>query len=429
MFKGIPMVKHAMRIGLAGIAACLFCRPVDLPATDQPETLLGIDVLQAQDFKALKGKRVGLLTHKAGVNGQGLSSIDVLHESPSVDLRALYAPEHGIDSVIRADKKYGHSIHPKTQLPVYSLYGEYRKPIPQMLTPIDVMVVDLQDVGVRSYTYVACMKLTMEACFENGKPVVVLDRPNPLGGIKVDGPVLEDKWKSYVGPFPTPYVHGLTIGEIARMAKGTPGWLDTEDRVRQRGRLFVIAMRGWRRDMLWPATGLKWVATSPNIPDLSAVMGYSMTGLGAQIGGFKHGIGTPYPFRLLTFPGVSVNRLQKRLTQLKIPGLQLKEITFNRSDGRRGTGVYTTVTDFSRFRPTELSFHMMKLSAEFRGFNPFQKASYSMERLFNKHVGSTDWWTSLQNHGERVNVEGFIGKWEKEARNFREASRPFWIYE
>ena len=428
MFKGFPMAKHAMRTVLAGIVACLLCPPLDLTAAEQPKTLLGIDVLQEQGFKALEGKRVGLLTHQAGVNGQGISSIDVLYESPLIDLRALYAPEHGIDSVISADVRYGHSFHPKTRLPVYSLYGEYRKPSPRMLAPIDVMVVDLQDVGVRSYTYVACMKLTMEACFENGKPVIVLDRPNPLGGIKVDGPVLEDNWKSYVGPFPTPYVHGLTIGEIARKAKGTPGWLDLEDRVRQRGRLYVIAMRGWSRDMLWPATGLKWVATSPNIPDLSAVMGYSMTGLGAQIGGFRHGIGTPYPFRLLTFPGVPANRLQQRLAELNIPGLQFKEVPFIQSDGRRATGVYTSVTDFSIFRPTELSFYMMKLSAEFQGFNPFQRVPYSQQSLFNKHVGSTEWWKAVQGQGAQVDVERFIDKWQGEARKFRAASRPFWIY-
>ncbi len=418
------MVKNA----ICGLAACLLFHSVDLPASDQPEIYLGIDVLQEQAFKPLQGKRVGLLTHRAGVNRHGISTIEVLHESPLVDMRALYAPEHGIDSVVKAEIKYGHSLHRKTGLPLYSLYGEYRKPSPQMLAPIDIMAVDLQDVGVRSYTYVACMKLAMEACFENDKPVVLLDRPNPLGGTKVDGPILEDGWKSYVGPFPTPYVHGLTIGEIAWMAIKTPGWLEIGDEALRKGKLIIVPMRGWRRDMLWPATGLKWVATSPNIPDLSAVMGYSMTGLGAQIGGFRHGIGTRYPFRLLTFPGLSANHLQKRLAQLDIPGLRFEEIPFNQSGGGQATGVYTTVTDFSSFRPTELSFHMMKLAAEFRGFNPFQKVSYSMERLFNKHVGSTAWWISLQNHGERVNVGKYIDLWEKEARNFREASRPFWIY-
>lgn len=411
------------------LAVFLLSLPEFLPASNQPEIHLGIDVLQEQDFKPLQGKRVGLLTHKAGVNRNGISTIEVLHDSPLVDLRALYAPEHGIDSVVKAEIKYGHSLHRKTGLPVYSLYGEYRKPSPEMLAPIDIMAVDLQDVGVRSYTYVACMKLAMEACFENDKPMVLLDRPNPLGGIKVDGPVLEETWKSYVGPFPTPYVHGLTIGEIAWMAIKTPGWLDIGEAALRQGKLIIVPMRGWSRDMLWPATGLNWVATSPNIPDLSAVMGYSMTGLGAQIGGFRHGIGTSHPFRLLTFPGVTAKELQKRLAQLDIPGLRFDEIPFNRSDGSQAMGVYTTITDFSRFRPTEISFHMMKLSAEFRGYNPFQKVSNSLEGLFNKHVGSTAWWISLQNHGEQVNVERFIETWEEDARKFREASRNFWIYE
>ena len=389
---------------------------------------MGIDVLQAEGFKVLKGKRVGLLTHKAGVNRYGISSIDLLHQSPVVELKALYAPEHGIDSAVVADKKYGHIIHKKTRLPVYSLYGEYRKPIPQMLTPIDVMVVDLQDVGVRSYTYIACLKLTMEACFENDKPVIVLDRPNPLGGTKVDGPILEDKWKSYVGPFPTPYVHGLTIGEIARMAKSRPGWLDISDRIRQRGKLSVIAMRGWRRHMLWPATGLEWVPTSPNIPNLSSVLGYPMTGLGAQIGGFRHGIGTEYPFRILTYPGIPVKRLQQRLTQLNIPGVVFEEKTFINSHGKRVVGIYTTVTDYAKLRPTEVSFYMMKLAAEFKETNPFSNIAFSQVRLFNKHVGSTPWWEAISTHGLRVNVGAFIDEWQRQAQQFRAASQPFWLY-
>ncbi|MCZ6673753.1 MAG: DUF1343 domain-containing protein [Verrucomicrobia bacterium] len=185
-----------------------------------PKIQMGIDVLQAGNYSILKGKRVGLLTHQAGVNRDGISSIDLLHRSTTVDLRALYGPEHGIDGVAVADQKVSSGTHKRTGLPVFSLYGAYRKPVPSMLKNIDVMVIDLQDVGVRSYTYVSCMKLTMEACFENNKQVIILDRPNPLGGMKVDGPPLEEVWESYVGPFPTPYVHGLTIGEIARMAKG-----------------------------------------------------------------------------------------------------------------------------------------------------------------------------------------------------------------
>ncbi|MCB1120051.1 MAG: DUF1343 domain-containing protein [Verrucomicrobiae bacterium] len=390
--------------------------------------MLGIDVLQQNQFSVLKGKRVGLLTHKAGVNRLGISTIDILQQAPNVNLRALYGPEHGIDGVAEADVKVNSGIHRKTGLPVYSLYGEYRKPIPSMLQTIDTMVVDLQDIGVRSYTYVACMKLTMEACFENNKEVIILDRPNPLGGIKVDGPPLEEVWESYVGPFPTPYLHGLTIGEIAKMAKATPGWLDIDDRIRQKGRLTIIRMQGWNRHMLWPDTGLPWIATSPNIPNLSAVLGYPMTGLGAQVGGFKHGIGTQYPFRMLTFPGVSSQRLQQRLTQMRIPGLLFEEKKFIQSNGKSEVGVYTTVTDYQSLRPTELSFYMMKLAAEFQGTNPFSNVPFSTERLFNKHVGSTAWWKAISSEGARINVAAWVHQWEQQALAFREKTKPFWLY-
>lgn len=413
-----------VRVGVLALCAFLSFQPL----TAAPKILLGIDVLEQSRFGILKGKRVGLLTHKAGVNRNGTSSIDVLHQAPAVHLRALYGPEHGIDGVAEAEVKIKNGVHRRTGLPVYSLYGEYRKPAPSMLQGIDVMVVDLQDVGVRSYTYVACMKLTMEACFEQGKEVIVLDRPNPLGGIKVDGPMLEEVWESYVGPFPTPYVHGLTIGEIARMAKATPGWLDVVDSVRQRGRLTVIPMRGWTRNMLWPTTGLRWVATSPNIPDLSAVLGYPMTGLGAQIGGFRHGIGSKYPFRMLTFPGVSSKRLQQRLTQMRIPGLRFEEKAFIKSNGQREVGVYTTVTDFDSLRPTELSFYMMKLTAEFNGSNPFRNVTFSTERLFNKHVGSTAWWKAISTEGARINVAAWVALWEKQALDYRETTKRFWLY-
>ena len=390
--------------------------------------MLGIDVLESTNYSILKGKRIGLLTHKAGVNRYGMSSIDLLNRSPVVNLKALYGPEHGIDGVSLANADVKSRRHNRTGLPVFSLYGADRKPTPPMLEGIDVMVIDLQDVGVRSYTYVACMKLTMEACFENSKQVIVLDRPNPLGGIKVDGPPLEEIWESYVGPFPTPYLHGLTIGEIARMAKATKGWLDVEDTFRQRGQLTVISMRGWNRNMLWPDTGLQWVATSPNIPDLSAVLGYPMTGLGAQIGGFRHGIGTEYPFRLLTFDGVSPKRLRERLTQMNIPGLRFEEKNFIQSNGKRGVGVYTTVTDYNSLRPTELSFYMMKLSAEFRGTNPFSNVPFSQERLFNKHVGSSAWWKALSNQGARVNVAAWVNEWEKRAKAYRETTKRYFLY-
>jgi len=241
--------------------------------------MLGIDVLEANRFEQVAGKRVGLLTHPAGVNRRGVSTVDVLRRAPQVNLVALFGPEHGIYGDEKANVPVDDKIDPRTGLPVYSLYGKYRTPTPKMLSGLDALVIDLQDIGTRSYTYVSCMRLAMQACFEQGVEVIVLDRPNPLGGLKIDGPPLDAKWKSYVGAFRVPYVHGLTIGELARMCKYGPGVMDIDEATRQAGKLTVVPMRGWNRTMRWPETGLKWIPTSPMIPDSAAAAGYPMVGL------------------------------------------------------------------------------------------------------------------------------------------------------
>lgn len=388
---------------------------------------LGIDVLEQSGFRAIAGKRVGLLTHPAGLNRRGESSIDVLRRAPNVRLVALFGPEHGIYGNEKANVPVDDKIDPRTGLPVYSLYGQYRKPTPKMLAGIDALVIDLQDVGVRSYTYVSCMRYAMEACFENGVEVVVLDRPNPLGGLKVDGPPLDREWRSYVGAFHVPYVHGLTIAELARMAKHIPGWMETTASVREKGTLTIVPMQGWRRSMLWTETGLRWVPTSPYVPDLSAVLGYAMTGLGAQEGGFSHGIGTPYPFRLLRYKGKSPAELQAALEAKRIPGLRYHIVQTRSAAGAPVTGVYVSVTDWTRVRPTELSFHMMQLAAAWSpGGNPFAQAKNPT--LFNKHVGSTAWWEAISQRGAQADVNWFVNHWSKQAAHFQTQAQRFWIY-
>lgn len=388
---------------------------------------LGIDVLRAGGYRLLRGKRVGLLTHPAGVDSRGQSTIEILRNAPEVNLRALYGPEHGIDGTAKADVHVPSSTDPRTGLPVHSLYGETRKPTPAQLRDIDIMVVDLQDVGVRSYTYVSALRYTMEACFEQGKTVVVLDRPNPLGGLKVDGPMLEDRWRSYVGAYPVPYVHGLTIAELARLAKGSPGVMEVSDQVRSRGKLEVVPMEGWNRSMQWPQTGLRWIPTSPAIPDLSAVMGYSMTGLGAQLGGFRHGYGTLYPFRLLQYSGKSPEEIATALRARNVTGLDYRIIGFQeRGEARRG--VYVAVTDWNRLRPTELSFHMMILACQWQPQNPFANARESQRQLFLKHVGDTAWGDALVKQGARANLSAFLALWQREAQAFQERSKVWWIY-
>ena len=414
-----PMLKFLRLLSITLLASCALIAQAD-------RISLGIDTLQQSGFRAIAGKRVGLLTHPAGVNRDGVSSIDVLRRAQNVKLVALFGPEHGIYGNEKANVPVDNKIDPRTQLPVYSLYGKYRKPSAKMLRGLDALIIDLQDVGVRSYTYVSCMRYAMEACFENGVEVVLLDRPNPLGGLKVDGPPLDRKWRSYVGAFHVPYVHGFTIGKLAQIAKYTSGSMDVSNKVRQQGKLTVIKMRGWRRDMLWPQTGLKWVPTSPYIPDLSAVLGYAMTGLGAQVGGFSHGIGTPYPFRLLRYKGKSALQVQQALSALRIPGLSFRILRTKTKSGASVEGVYVSVSDWAKVHPTEISFYMMQLTAAWTSGNPFANAKNPA--LFNKHVGSTAWWDEISQRGAQARTKDFVRKWTAQAQAFQRSHMQFRLY-
>jgi uncharacterized protein YbbC (DUF1343 family) len=390
--------------------------------------LMGVDYLEARNFDILQGKRVGLLTHPAGVNSQGKSTVLLLHTSEAVNLTALFGPEHGIYGDEKASVPVDDKIDHRTNLPVFSLYGKFRKPTAKMLANLDCVVIDLQDVGVRCYTYVSCMRYVMEACFEAGVEVIVLDRPNPLGGLKVAGPMIDPEWISYVGAFPMPFVHGMTIAELALWSKQTSGILKIEEQVRKKGKLTLVPMQNWERSMTWPSTGLKWYPTSPNIPTLDSVAGYPMTGLGAQMGKFKHGIGTQYPFRFLTYEGKSSADVKKALEELRLKGLSYKILDTTDSSGKKISGVYIAIQNWSEWQPTELAFAMMQLSARWQSPSPFKNAKKSEINLFNKHVGSSAWWDHLQGSGGQVNPGPFLKRWNAEVANFRRQVMPYLIY-
>ena len=416
-----------MKSRIFAVAAALFLFVLD--AVCAPKVMLGIDVLESMNFSPLRGKRVGLLTHPAGVNRFGRSTVDVLRSARGVRLTALFGPEHGIYGDEKADVPVLDKIDRRTRLPVYSLYGKYRKPTPEMLRKIDVLVIDLQDIGCRSYTYISCMLRAMEACFENGKEVVVLDRPNPLGGRKVDGPPLDAEFKSYVGMFRIPYVHAMTIGELARYAKYTRGVMEITTNYQRHGKLTVIPMRGWRRDMLWSDTGLKWIPTSPAISGFSAALGYPMTGLGCQLGGFQHGYGTTRPFRLLTFPNKSPQVVKAYLDRYKIRGVSFIPAKAKSLDGKKTvSGLYVSIDDWNALRPTELSVYLMKLTCVFNGGNVFRYASKPNALLFNKHTGSREFWNELISKGAYLDAEKFIRKWDNDNADFKRVSSKYYLY-
>ena len=409
-------------------------------APSQP-VLLGIDVLESDGFAAVKGKRIGLLTHPAGVNRRGVSTIEVLRKATNTKLVALFAAEHGLYGDAPAEAKIASTLDKRSGLPVHSLYPP-RRPTKAMLKDIDALVIDLQDIGCRSYTFAASMRWAMEGCFEHNVEVIVLDRPNPLGGLKVDGPPLDARWSrtNYVGAFRVPYVHGLTIGELARMAKEAPGVLEVSDAVRTRGRLDVIAMRGWRRAMRWPETGLKFVPTSGLVRDWDAVQGYPMTGLGAYFDvrktvnfdiGFRTGVGSYYPFRGISFKGMRMDALEKELLAIQpyLPGVRFTRVSVpDAKTGKPAAGIYIQVIDYDDWRPCELNFWMMKLACKFSPKNPFAAVPGRDFSGFLRHMGSQGFFNELAAKGAATDVMSWVRQWREQAKVYQEQSKRYWLY-
>ena len=348
--------------GPAFAAACGTAPPEEVPAAtaearsgaiaaaESPEPVrLGVDVLLADSAAILRGRRVGLITNHTGRNAAGVSTIDLLYEHPAVELVALFSPEHGIRGMVEAGERVSSGRDERTGLPIHSLYSETRAPTAAMLEGIDVLVFDIQDIGSRYYTYVWTMALAMRAAAEHGIPFVVLDRPNPVGGALVQGNVLEPEHASFVGLYPVPMRHGLTVGEMARLVNAEFG-IGAE--------LTVVPMEGWRRDMWFDATGLPWTAPSPNMPSLESATHYPGTCLfeGTNL---SVGRGTPNAFQQIGAPWLDHETLIRRLEAYGLPGVRFEAVTFTPErpgDGKYGgaavRGVRFVATDRDRYDPT-----------------------------------------------------------------------------
>lgn len=390
----------------------------------------GIEVLRDRDFDVLKGKRVGLVTNPSGVDRDLVSTIDILHSAPEVELVALYGPEHGVRGDVYAGGKISDTTDPKTGLPVYSLYGSTRKPTSEMLKGVDVMVYDIQDVGVRSYTFISTLGLVMEACAPLGIEVVVLDRPNPLGGNKIEGCYVEQPFNSFVSQYRIPYIYGLTVGELARMIndeglnKGQKG-----DQPAVRCKLTVVPMEGWKRDMLYVDTGLPWVLPSPNIPFSDSPMYYAASGICGELYGFLNiGIGYTLPFQVFGAVWMDPERLKDKLESYEIPGVSFRTIWYKPFSGSlKGQlvgGLQFFFTDYANARLTEVQFHVMQAVAELypskRGFELADGVG-----LFDKVCG-TDYVRREFSKGYKV--EDIKAYWRKDEDSFRDLSQKYHIY-
>ena len=287
----------------------------------QSQVKTGIEVLADNDFDLLQGKRVGLVSNPTGVDGSLRSTIDILHAH--VNLTALFGPEHGVRGDFSAGDHVGDQVDSQTGIPVYSLYGSNRKPSKESLKNVDVLVYDIQDIGVRSYTYISTMGLVMEAAAEMDKEVIVLDRPNPLGGVRIEGPLVEDGFHSFVSQYSIPYVYGLTCGELALMLNGE-GMLEGGKQCK----LQVVPMVGWHREMTFEECGLPWVPTSPHIPDYNTAYFYPATGIIGELDPNMIGIGYTLPFQLLATENIDAQQLSDAMNALKIDGVAFRPIWF-----------------------------------------------------------------------------------------------------
>lgn len=390
----------------------------------------GIEVLRERGFEGLVGKKVGLVTNPSGVDSQLNSTVDILYNAPGVDLIALYGPEHGVRGDVYAGDKVNDSMDPATGLPVYSIYGATRKPTSDMLEGVDVMVYDIQDVGVRSYTFISSLGLVMEACAEKGIEVMVLDRPNPLGGNKIEGNYVEPEFNSFVSQYRIPYVYGLTVGELAVLIneeglnRGQKG-----NQEPARCKLTVVPMKGWTRDMVYEDTGLPWVLPSPNIPFKDSPMYYASSGICGELYGFLNiGIGYTLPFQVFGAEWVDPERLKTELESYDMPGVSFRTIWYKPFSGSlKGQlvgGVQYFFTDYEKARLTEVQFMVMQALAE---LYPDKKAFeiISGYGLFDKVCGSD----MIRNiFSQTYCFDDIRDYWRKDEDDFRRLSRKYHMY-
>lgn len=408
------------------MVACAVFSGLSLWASVKP----GIEVLRDRNFDLLQGKRVGLVTNPSGVDRNLVSTIDILRNAPGVNLVALFGPEHGVRGDVYAGGKIDDTVDEKTGLPVYSLYGANRKPSQEMLQGIDVMVYDIQDIGTRSYTFISTLGLVMRTCGEMGIEVVVLDRPNPLGGYKVEGCLVEFPYFSFVSQYKIPYVYGLTVGELARLINEEGLNCDQRgDQAHIHCKLKVVPMEGWVPSMIYAQTGLPWVLPSPNIPDPQSAINYPASGLCGELYGFiQVGVGYTLPFGVFAAPWIDAEALKSRLDSYKIPGTAFRTIYYKPMSGScKGIliqGVQFFFTDYEAACISMTQFYVMQALAELYPENTALMPSRKIG-LFDKCCG-TDKLRLL--FSENHKVADIAELWTKDVEAFKQLSEKYHLY-
>jgi uncharacterized protein YbbC (DUF1343 family) len=386
----------------------------------------GLEELMESDFALLKNKRVGLITNPTAVDHNYSTTTDLLFNASGVKLVALYGPEHGVRGDMSAGEQVGTTIDPVTKLPVFSLYGKTRKPTSEMLKGIDILVYDIQDIGSRSYTYISTLGLAMEAAAENNIPFVVLDRPNPLGGIRMEGAVTRPSFMSFVSQYPVPYIHGLTVGELASFINGE-GLLHNGIKCD----LTVIRMNGWKRSMMFEDTGLPWIPTSPHIPHSITAFYYPATGIVGELYVVNIGVGYTLPFQLFATEWIDADSLAESLNNLELEGVYFRPVHYRPYysvlQGQVIHGIQLHLINLSEAPLTLLQFYILQEAHRlWPGKDVFRLCEKSRLDMFDKVCGTDQ--VRLQFEKDFL-VDSILELWNGDIQEYRQKTQKYLLYE
>lgn len=387
-------------------------------------TTTALDGLYAKNFSELRGKRIGFICNQTSRTAMSDFGPDVLLKSKGITVVAFFSPEHGFGGVRKAGIK-SDTIENYQGKPVHSLYGSTRKPTKEMLRGVNTLVFDIQDIGVRAYTYLSTMILAMEAASENNIEFIVLDRPNPLGGERIEGGILDTSLKSFVGIIPIPYIHGMTLGELAEMAKGER-WFKGAQKLK----LKVIKMESWKRAMTWDRTGLKWTPPSPNIPTYESAVGCAMFGALGELGLISVGIGSDEPFLRLGSRLAKAERM-KMILQSYLPSdvfVELEDFTTPFGDTIKSyNGIRVDLPPVSpsgEIFSAQFKFLFDLIALDTNIAKAYGATSMASKRMFDKVVGSR----LPRRLMEVGDIEGIVEQWKTDCSAFRTKRQEYLLY-
>jgi len=385
----------------------------------------GLEMLVKSRFEALKGKKAGLITNPTGVDRNLRSGVDLIFNAPGVKLVSLYGPEHGVRGEYTAGEIIGSSVDPLTGLKVYSLYGSTKKPTKEMLAGIDVLVYDIQDIGSRSYTFISTLGLAMEAAAENNIPFIVLDRPNPLGGNRIEGPLVEKEFISFVSQYPIPYIHGMTVGELAMFLNGE-GLLGNGVKCD----LKVIKMSGWKREMSFEDTGLLWVPSSPHIPQALTCLFYPATGILGELYVASIGVGYTLPFQAFAAEWINADSLAQNLNRLNLKGVVFRPVHYKPyysvSQGKMVHGVQIHFTDKKTAPLSLIQFYILQEHNKlWPGKDIFSMCDKSRLEMFDKVCGTDK---VRKEFTKNYRVDSILELWNGEVTAFRNKAGKYLLY-